>query len=344
MTIQKYVIKRDGRKVLYDRSKIENAMKKAFISKDGQIDEYAEQKIQSITNFVEEKIISDNKEYSVEEIQNLVQNGLMNTKRKDVAEEFIIYRNDRTRARQRNSRLIVEVGKKLQASDVKNQNANVDEHSFGGRMGEARNVITKEYALEFLIPEFMVRNHQNNRIYLHDLDNYAVGTHNCLSCPFDHMLRDGFNTRQTDIRGARSINTALQLVAVIFQLQSLQQFGGVSATHLDWTLVRYVRLSFFKHYLVEYLKSTEEFYTLDILNMTEEEFDDWISLNKNKYLKEMNLSEKDFYFDNNKLNRRFKQVALFETRKETYQAVEALYHNLNTLQSRSGKITDCLLV
>ena len=181
MTIQKYVIKRDGREVLYDRSKIENAMKKAFISKDGQIDEYAEQKIQSITNFIEEKIISDDKKYSVEEIQNLVQNGLMNTKRKDVAEEFVIYRNDRTRARQRNSRLIVEVGKKLQASDVKNQNANVDEHSFGGRMGEARDVLTKEYALEFIIPKKMVNDHNKNRLYLHDLNSYAVGEHNCFS-------------------------------------------------------------------------------------------------------------------------------------------------------------------
>ena len=72
--------------------------------------------------------------------------------------------------------------------------------------------------------------------------------HNCLSIPFDDLLANGFNTRQTDVRPAGSVNTAMQLVAVIFQLQSLQQFGGVSATHLDWTMVPYVRKSFYKHF------------------------------------------------------------------------------------------------
>ena len=80
--------------------------------------------------------------------------------------------------------------------------------------------------------------------------------HNCLSIPFDSLLANGFNTRQTDVRPANSINTAFQLVAVIFQLQSLQQFGGVSATHLDWTMVPYVRKSFYKHF-IDGLKYTE---------------------------------------------------------------------------------------
>ena len=91
-------------------------------------------------------------------------------------------------------------------------------------------------------------NHLNNEVYIHDLDSYAVGMHNCLTIPFDKLLAEGFNTRQTDVRPARSINTAFQLFAVIFQLQSLQQFGGVSASHLDWTMVPYVRLSFKKHF------------------------------------------------------------------------------------------------
>jgi len=106
----------------------------------------------------------------------------------------------------------------------------------------------KSYALEHLISTKARHNHNNNEIYIHDLDAYAVGNHNCLSIPFDKLLAEGFNTRQTDVRPAGSINTAMQLVAVIFQLQSLQQFGGVAATHLDWTMVPYVRLSFHKHY------------------------------------------------------------------------------------------------
>ena len=107
-------------------------------------------------------------------------------------------------------------------------------------------------------------NHLNNEIYIHDLSAYAVGMHNCLSIPFDKLLVEGFNTRQTDVRPANSINTAFQLVAVIFQLQSLMQFGGVSATHLDWTMVPYVRKSFFKHWKVVffYFCSTPVFFYL----------------------------------------------------------------------------------
>ena len=336
--MQKYIIKRDGSKDLYNRRKIENAMSKAFISKDGKVDEYAEQKIKAIADFIEDKIFNSDNEFSVEQIQDLVQNGLMNTRRKDVAEEYIIYRNDRTRERNRKSRLMIEVGKKLTASDVQNQNANVDEHSFGGRMGEARDVLTKEYAMEFIIPKKMVNDHKNNRIYIHDLNSFACGLHNCLTIPFDHLLKNGFIIRQTDVRGARSVNSALQLTAVIMQLQSLQQFGGVSASHIDWTLVYYVRLSFMKHYIVEYLKSTGEFYELDILNMDIEEMDEWVDKYKKEYLDKMNLKESDFYFDNKtNLDPKFYQAALYETRKETYQAVEAMYHNLNTLQSRSGR-------
>lgn len=81
-----------------------------------------------------------------------------------------------------------------------------------------------------------------------DLDHYMTGDHNCLSIPFDKLLANGVKTRQTDVREAGSINTAMQLVAVNFQLQSLQQFGGVAATHIDWTMVPYVRKSFMKHF------------------------------------------------------------------------------------------------
>jgi len=114
-------------------------------------------------------------------------------------------------------------------------------------MGEAASYMTKDYAINYLLSDKARFNHLNNRIYIHDLDHYALGDHNCLSVPFDELLANGFNTRQSDVRPAGSVNTACQLVAVIFQLQSLQQFGGVSATHIDWTMVPYIRKSFTKH-------------------------------------------------------------------------------------------------
>ena len=85
-------------------------------------------------------------------------------------------------------------------------------------MGEAASYMTKDYALRYLVSDKARKNHLENRIYIHDLDSYAVGSHNCLSIPFDDLLANGFNTRQADIRPANSINTAFQLVAVIFQL------------------------------------------------------------------------------------------------------------------------------
>ena len=114
---------------------------------------------------------------------------------------------------------------KLSAENVQNQNANVDEHSFGGRIGETADLIMKRYALDYCMSDMAKNNHLNNEIYIHDLSHYAVGDHNCLSIPFDDLLANGFNTRQTDVRPAQSVSTAFQLVAVIFQLQSLQQFG-----------------------------------------------------------------------------------------------------------------------
>ena len=174
----------------------------------------------------------------------------MATKRKDVAKAYILYRDKRNKEREGNIDWMKLISEKLQAKNVQNQNANVDEHSFGGRKGEADNVLMREIALNHIGMSKKSRdNHLNNRIYIHDLDAYAVGMHNCLTIPFDDLLANGFNTRQTDVRPANSINTAMQLVAVLFQLQSLQQFGGVSASHLDWTMVPYVRKSFYKHYL-----------------------------------------------------------------------------------------------
>lgn len=337
------VIKRDGRKVDFDRDKIIKAVLAAFDEIDGEITPEAKRKATVITNHIESL---NKKSMNVEDIQDIIETMLMDGKRKDVARAFVIYRNDRTRVREQNTNLMKSIKEKLTASNVQNQNANIDEKSFGGRVGEASDTVLKQYALDNCMSEMSRNNHLNNEIYIHDLNSYAVGMHNCLSIPFDKLLANGFNTRQTDVRPAQSVNTAFQLVAVIFQLQSLQQFGGVSATHLDWTMIPYIRKSFLKHYIVAYLKQTEEFASLNLLELlfqTYEEngiirnkFDDWVDEHKQMFFDNTGLNEEDFYIGNNKLNKTLYQSALYDTINETYQAVEGLYHNLNTLQSRSG--------
>ena len=160
--------------------------------------------------------------------------------------------------------------------------------------------------------------------------------HNCLTVPMDHLLANGFTTRQTDVRPASSVNTAMQLVAVIFQLQSLQQFGGVSASHIDWTMVPYVRKSFRKHYINAWIKQCPDFYDIDILNLNYNDFNHLVENLITDFYISTKLTDDDFKFSSTKLDPQLKQRALFSTKKETYQAVEGLYHNLNTLQSRSG--------
>lgn len=313
------VIKRNGVEVTFSKQKIVTAIEKAMKSVEGgEVDHEAALKIaQEIENI--------DKTLAVEEIQNIVEKKLMASKYKDAAKNYINYRYLRTMARSQYKELMDSVAEKLTAKNVQNQNANVDEASFGGRMGEANDVVTRRYALEYIISPNARANHENNEIYIHDLNAYAVGSHNCLSVPFDHLLKEGFNTRQTDVRPAQSINTAFQLVAVIFQLQSLQQFGGVSATHLDWTMVPYVRKSFYKHY-VDGLKYVEDKnvqfiqeYVYDIIN------------DADCYKKYLSINS-DWW----KSNKKAYHYAIDMTTKECYQAVEGMYHNLNTLQSRSG--------
>ena len=311
------VIKRDGREEEFNADRIRIAVSKAFAEVDGgKLSRNGKRIANKIASYVSKL---PKKRMSVEEIQDIVEMKLMESNRKDVAKAYILYRDQRTKVRHKNSELMRIIGEKIQASNIQNQNANVDERSFGGRKGEADSELMRTYALDNCMSEMARNNHLNNEIYEHDLDNYAVGCHNCLSIPFDKLLANGFNTRQTDVRPAQSISTAFQLLAVIFQLQSLQQFGGCSSTHLDWTMVPYVRKSFYKHYAdgCKYIGNLDEANLKEIIG----------------YARNEELSIDNDYF---KQDKAIYEYAMDMTRKELYQAVEGMYHNLNTLQSRSG--------
>lgn len=320
------VIKRDGTIVPFDIEKIIVAINKAFVEVDGAL--YEEDTANDIAYEIGCKVANMKDCITVEEIQDLVEDYLMRSERRDVARAYIRYRYKKEVARNKKDDFIQAIREKLDASDIKNQNANVDETSFGGRTGEASSVVTKQLALDYLISPMARENHLNNEIYIHDLDSYYVGSHNCLSIPFDDLLANGFNTRQTDVRPAGSANTAFQLVAVIFQLQSLQQFGGVSATHLDWTMVPYIRRSFYKHFLdgVKYCQKGQMIGLMGVY----EDFD--LSDAKETWIKTQASINGNVFIRNEKAYK----YAMDMTIKEVHQAAEGLFHNLNTLQSRSG--------
>lgn len=306
------VCKRDGTITGFDENKIYSAISYAYLDVYKELDAEKEDEISEITNEVIEAINLFTDTIHVETIQDLVEQTISEHDFY-VAKAYITYRYRRKLARNDYEMLMNEVASKLGAKNIENQNANVDEKSFGGRIGSMASAVAKYYALNYLMSAMAKENHENNMIYVHDLDHYAVGDHNCLSCPIDKLLAEGFNTRQCDVRPAKSVNTAFQLVAVIFQIQSLQQFGGVSATHLDWSMLPYVRLSFYKHFCngMKYIEEVEMF---TVKNPRD------ISINNDQY---------------KAYSKAFKYATEMTT-KETYQAVEGMYHNLNTLQSRSG--------
>ena len=306
-----YIQKRDNTLEPFNKDKIIIAINKAFLEVDKVL--YETDTANEIADEIEQYYLENPKEeLTVEGIQDLIEDALMRSERKDVAKSYIRFRYKKEVARNYSNDFIDAIKEKLGAKNVQNQNANVDEYSFGGRIGEASSVVTKKLALEYLVSSKAKHNHENNEIYIHDLDSYYVGSHNCLSIPFDDLLANGFNTRQTDVRPASSVNTAFQLVAVIFQLQSLQQFGGVSATHLDWTMVPYIRKSFYKHYCdgLKYIESKKANKEIKLL-LNKEEVKDYSINDITIY------NHKDAY-----------EYAMDMTTKEVKQAVEGMYHNL----------------
>ena len=307
------IIKRSGVEEDFNSAKIISALNRANAEVEGD-DKLFDYDVEGIAKSIEQEARTYDRPLNVEEIQDMVEDSIMSLGKYALARKYIKYRQVHSMSRDKYYDLMKAVADKLLGRKIDNQNANVDEHSFGGRMGEANDVVCRQFALDFLVSEKSKKNHIDNRVYIHDLNSYAVGNHNCLSVPFDDLLANGFIVKQTDVRPAGSLNTAFQLVAVIFQLQSLQQFGGVSATHLDWTMVPYVRKSFYKHFM-EGVKYIENFRGkgLDIYN------------------KQMAIDDKKY--------RHFPKAyeyAIGMTKGECHQAVEGMYHNLNTLQSRSG--------
>ena len=282
------IIKRDGTPQEYNFIKIVDAVTKAFNSVEQTV---PEKFLDQVKESVEKVIIKNNGNgTSVEEINDTIQKELIKRNKFEVVESFINYRRKREEIREQKSDLIKDVQTALFGKNIQNQNANLDEESYGGRVGEAASVVCKDQALK-MMSKTSRRNHEKNMVYIHDLDAWADGRHNCLTMPLDELLANGFTTRQTDVRPAGSVNTAMQLVAVLFQLQSLQQFGGVSSSHLDWTMVPYVRKSFRKHYIVDWVQHLDEFYALDILSMDYEAYKHWTENKVTEFYLETKLTD-----------------------------------------------------
>lgn len=323
------VIKRNGKEELYDNKKIKVAVGKAFddASKKkeyGYLESYKNQ-LQSDATFYVEKRLKNTTKVDIERIQDLLEEFLIQ-ECFEVGKCFMVYRAERSKQRDAERSLKARVKSIINCENVQNANANVDEYGFGGRKYESAGELHKEMALEDYLSERVSKAHLENEAYQHDLDSASVGMHNCLFADLPHVLKNGFVTRNGDVRQPKSISSAMQLVAVIFQCQSQVQFGGVASMHIDYDLAPYVNFSFRKH-LKKYLKRKgminefEKLFCIDDITPSE------------KWYEEIT---KSLHLDNLRKFKLVWQDAMEDLEEEGAQAAEALYHNLNTLESRPG--------
>ncbi len=301
--------KRDGRIEPFNADKIVNAILKAMQRTDEIRENVAHEIAERIANSSDSSQVVD-----IEVIQDMVERELMASDCKKAAKEYITYREKRSRERQRNTAINKRIEDILLCKNVQNQNANVDELSFGGKKFESANVLHKDIALNVFIRPEVAQAHRESRIYIHDLSEYDIGSHNCLFCDLHRLLTNGFSTRNGDVRPANSFSTACQLIAVIFQVQSQVQFGGVATAHIDYDLAPFVKKSFYKHF-IDGLKYVENAVMPENSTLTNES-----SIDNPEYMKYPKAY----------------QYAMDMMEREGKQSCQGLYHNLLTLESRAG--------
>ena len=318
----KNVIKRDNRRHVFNISKVYTAIEKAFKEVNAEV---TEEQMDQLVDSVVEKISENNaKSAKVEEIQNVIEKTLMDNGFGTVAKAFILFRDDRTRARETKSEIIKTI-KEITESDIKSSNilrdnANESGATPAGTYGKIASETNKMYNLLNNINRKYAQEHKDGHLHIHDLNQYNL-TFNCLFAPVGKLLRTGFDSGTGYLRSPKSIQTAAALTAVILQLQSNQQYGGIADDNLDYDLAPFVDISFkknLKNELNRYLEYNPDHEDIDISEV------DRVSMN---WPVEM-------------LYAKFPKIcvenAISITDDDTHQAMEGLIGNLNSLQSRSG--------
>lgn len=238
------VIKRNGTTENFDRNKIFKAAMKAAIASDA---EGFEAKADQIASDIESLLAgADTIQVSVEEIQDLIEIDLYAIAgAPDIAKAFILFREKRKQERDKATRYArIIKSRAISPEDANNKaNANLDENSFSGRMYEASEELWKETALDDFMPVEIARLHKDGELYQHDLARFALGQHNCLTVNLQPLLDNGFVTRHVTLRAPSKFSTACQQVAVIFQILSQHQYGGIASGHIDRELAPYVAKS-----------------------------------------------------------------------------------------------------
>ena len=348
------VIKRNGKKVDFNETKIALAIKKAFdeIIEINEYDEeapkYSEKDMQKVLHDVLDRI---KKEYvgkekiKIEEIQDLIETSLKAKKYPDVYESFTTYREKRAQSRaaftedKRSHKFLKTLEglalKSASEDDTKRENGNIDGNSAMGTMLQFGSNVSKEFAKTYLMKKKFADAHDDGDIHIHDMDFEAMGTTTCLQIDLAKLFKGGFSTGHGYLREPNDIMSYSALAAIAIQSNQNDQHGGQSIPLFDYYLAPGVLKTYKKQ-----LKMTIQ----DLLD-----YSDFASFVPQKSLEteimkltsienDIEIFEK-YYKDNESLKRLFKMAmekAVEKTDKITYQAMEAFIHNLNTMHSRAG--------
>lgn len=313
------MIKRDGRRVDYDRTRIVYAIEKA----ENQLDNRTESIALDIALKVELKLEALNKEsVSIEKIQDCVIQCLKLNHAHDCAKIYEKYRKERTHQREIRGSLMKSIEKMTfsENSDEKKENANIDGNTSMGMMLQYGSSVSKNFAKHFLLKEEHSDLHDAGIIHIHDLDFYAMGTLTCCQIDLTKLFNSGFSTGHGSLREPNDISSYTSLAAIAIQSNQNDQHGGQSIPAFDYDMAAGVRKTFKKvlQYECEILEEEVDRTVIEQLNQFELETIDLMK----EYTPVI-------------INRVLKRV-YNQTIKKTYQAMEALIHNLNTMHSRAG--------
>lgn len=340
----RYIIKRDGRKVLFNQDKINNALRLA----SNAVGINDEEKIEEITYLVISKV---NEEYkgkipTVENIQDVIEKVLISQGEEEIAKEYILYRAERTRIRNSKSRLMKTLYdityKESKDNDIKRENANIDGDTAMGVMLKYGSEAAKEFYLNQMIDSRFAKAHQNGDIHIHDLDFYSL-TMTCCQIDLIELFKNGFSTGDGYIREPNSIRSYASLACIAIQANQNDQHGGQSIPNFDYAMAQGVRKSYKKNFIKNLYKTLDTF--LDVCKIDIKEFVNsveketcLIEMKETEFNKEI-INKLKIKYPNVDVNRVYEKV-IKNTYDDTYddclQAMEALIHNLNTMHSRAG--------
>ena len=303
------VVKRDGRIVGFNEEKIITAIRKAMLHTEKGEDMSL---IRQITDHIS---FRGDAQMTVEAIQDMVEMELMKSSRKDVAQKYIAYRNQRRIARKAKTRDIFQEIINIQSNDVTRENANMNADTPAGMMMKFASETTKPFVDDFLLSEEVVDAVRHNYLHIHDKDYYPTKSLTCCQHPLDHILINGFNAGHGESRPAKRIETASIMACISMETAQNEMHGGQAIPAFDFYLAPYVRSSF-----IEELKGIEGLTGANYSHLYDKEIDDYIQ------------QPLDFLSG----DERIMQHAMNKTVSRVHQAMEAFIHNMNTIHSRGG--------